>query len=134
MCASHISERLEVVHSQSISIGEGTTNEFGENIEGHFDTCHSLDDSDRDHEDNAQGNAIDDDSRRRMRVPTRNSRNTKTDSTNKASKVPPLGSVHVCLHQAVVHVERVLFLESCLLAEAAVQASETHDDLTAMIK
>jgi hypothetical protein len=61
MGSSHVAVTLEVVHGQSITREPQSSEKFGKHVEGNFLVGDRLDNTDRDTEDNGQGNTVYDD-------------------------------------------------------------------------
>ena len=60
--ARHISVTLEVVHSECVSSDPGAADEFGEDVECHFDSRHGCNEADWDDEHEAECDTVEDDS------------------------------------------------------------------------
>lgn len=118
--AGDITEGLEVVHGEGVSFDERTTNELGEDIQSDFDTGHSLDDTDGNDKDEAEGQTIEDDPRRGVGLPAHDTSDTKTNGDDEAGHVPPLRHLGVASHEAVVDVEHGFVSGRGLLSAHAV--------------
>jgi len=58
--ACHIAVALEVVHGEGVASDPGAADEFGENIECHFNSRHGCDEADWDDEDQAKCDTVED--------------------------------------------------------------------------
>ena len=84
-----IPETLEVVHGQGVALNPGTTNELGQHIEGDLDTGHGFGDTNRNDEDDAENEAVEDDAGGCVGLPAGDTGDTEAYGDGEEDKVPP---------------------------------------------
>lgn len=80
------------VSTYRVALDPDTTNELGQNVQGHLDTRYSLDDTHENHKDKYQSHNIRDDTRGSKSKPRNNTSESKARSNNEVSKVLLFGN------------------------------------------
>lgn len=134
--AGDVAVGLEEAHGEGVAFHEGAADELGQHVERHFDAGHGVDDARGDHEDEAQGDAVEDDAGAGVGWPVGDGCAAEGHADDEDDHVPPLGDLLVLLHQAVVHVEDLALFDLVLFrgAEAVDEVLEAHDDLETVVE
>lgn len=132
--AGDVAEGLEVIHGQGVALNPGTTDELSKHVEGDLDTGHGLDDTDRDDENQAENDTVEDDTDSGVRGPGSNTGAAESNGDDEGEEVPPLRDLGVDLHKTVVDIEDLVLLDVAVLAEAADQSLEAEGDLMSVVE
>lgn len=134
--AGDVAVRLEEAHGEGVAFDKGAADELGQHVERDLDARHGVDDARGHHEDEAQGDAVEDDAGAGVRGPVGDGGAAEGHADDEDDHVPPLGDFFVLLHQAVVHVEDLALFDLVPLggAEAVDEVLEAHGDFEPVVE
>lgn len=134
--AGDVAVRLEEAHGEGVAFHKGAADELGQHVERHFDARHGVDDARGHHEDEAEGDAVEDDAGAGVSWPVGDGGAAEGHADDEDNHVPPLGDLVVLLHQTVVHVEDLALFHLVLFggAEAVDEVFEAHGNLQSVVE
>lgn len=134
--AGNVTVCLKEAHGQGISFNERATNKLCQNIQRHLDTRHGIDDTGRDHKDEAENDTIENNTGASVGWPVGDTSAAESNRNDKHDHVPPLRHLTVRLHQTVVNIKDLVLLNLSLLgrAKAVDEVLESHHNLQTVVK
>lgn len=122
LSSGNVTEGLEVVHAEGVTLDETTTDELGDDVKSDLDTGDGGDHADGDDEDQGEDDAEDDDGGRGVGFPATDTAHAECGGDDEDGNVPPLGDFFVGAHESPVDILGEVGDAAAALAEELFEA------------